>query len=117
MTILEPTPIWWRCPECRTIDQSRALNQTVFHACPAHHTAAVPLVQVPNPDAEPDVKRVPAHSEDYSYGEREGETGLHTYHADGRVDAHVFAPTATSHAQGGPFPTESRTRYWWTHKG
>ena len=99
--VLQPPPRWWKCPSCakvaRTFDPDPTAVQ--FHHCRLFATAAIPMVEVRDFDAEPDVKRVVEKSEDYISGKRSSPvTGIHTFHSDGRQDATVFAEAATTDA-------------------
>lgn len=91
---------WWGCPSCRLVYRTDKVIPNRFHNCPAHGGVTLPLVAMSRPDDRPDAKHVLERSQDYSYGEREGLTGVHTVHGDGRVDATVFAPTATAGVHG-----------------
>ena len=49
--VLEAPIRYWKCPSCLTVDRTqRADVHTQFHDCPALGNAAIPLVEVSDPD-------------------------------------------------------------------
>lgn len=95
--LLEPPTHRWHCPACRKDDATREIRpHTRMHDCPALGGLSVPFLP-----AGTDARLVAHEREDYVGRElvRLDEHGrpvmqVTTEHADGRVDATVYAPTA-----------------------
>lgn len=98
--ILQPQPTVWECERCPAEDVTREQRpHTRFHACPAVGGAEIPM-------------RIRGQHSRVILREREDYIGTEqvrlidgrpvmaavTEHADGRLDAAVYAPTAQARA-------------------
>jgi hypothetical protein len=87
---------YWHCPACRFRDVThRSDVHTQFHECKALTFAYIPMIEVSGPDVESTGRQVIVLRED------DGSwASIRTERADGSNDVTVFAPTATTTAEG-----------------